>query len=144
MGPQRRTSGTLAKEVMEVLLASEEPLTGGEIQARVNERAPGTALLSQTTILTILSRLQSKGLVTRTRTTRAYVYEPVTDRPGLAAREMSRVLDDEPDHRIVLARFVDTLSPQDEQALRQLLAPTSQPQPTDAKKSRSRGRGQDT
>lgn len=125
-----------------MLLAAEQPLAGGEIQARVNAQNPDTPMLSQTTILTILSRLQTKGLVTRTRTSRAYVYEPVTDRPGLAAREMSRVLDDEPDHQMVLARFVDTLSPQDEQALRQLLTPASPPQGTTTKKPRTPRRGQ--
>ncbi|NMH96165.1 BlaI/MecI/CopY family transcriptional regulator [Pseudonocardia sp. K10HN5] len=106
---------------MNVLLAADTSLTGTEVLRRLAERDPAAAALRQTTILTILSRLQAHGLLTRTRLGRAYSYRPVADKPGLAARRMRRVLDDEADRNAVLARFVNDLSPHDEQVLRRLL-----------------------
>ncbi|MGH3628146.1 MAG: BlaI/MecI/CopY family transcriptional regulator, partial [Sciscionella sp.] len=77
--------------------------------------------LAYTTVVTILSRLQDKGVLNRHRIGRAFCYEPVTDRSGLAARRMRAVLDSEDNHQSVLARFVSTLSSKDEKLLRRLL-----------------------
>ena len=52
---------------------------------------------------------------------RAYLYAPVADQPGLAARRMARVLDSEADREAVLARFVSSLSDSDEELLRRML-----------------------
>jgi predicted transcriptional regulator len=68
-----------------------------------------------------LSRLHGKGMLERRRAGRAYVYAPVTDEPGLAARRMARVLDGEPDREAVLARFVSGLPGADEDLLRRML-----------------------
>jgi len=77
--------------------------------------------LAYTTVVTILSRLHAKGVLERSKSGRSYLYAPVTDQPGLAARRMARVLDDEPDREAVLARFVSTLSDSDEDLLRRML-----------------------
>ena len=117
----RRSPGALAGAVMELLLAADRELTGTDVVRSLAERDPTAPVLSQTTVLTVLSRLQARGLIARTRLGRAYAYRPVADKPGLAARRMHRLLDDEADRRTVLARFVDESSPQDEQVLRALL-----------------------
>jgi len=85
----------------------------------VRERLSGE--LAYTTVVTILSRLQAKGVLDRERVGRAYRYRPVADEPGLAARRMASVLAAEPDREAVLQRFVSTLSEQDEQALRRMI-----------------------
>jgi predicted transcriptional regulator len=59
--------------------------------------------------------------VERARAGRAYLYAPVADEPGLAARRMATVLAAEPDREAVLARFVSGLSESDEQLLRRML-----------------------
>ena len=46
----------------------------------------------------------------------------IADSPGLAARRMTRVLDEEADREAVLARFVSALSESDENLLRRVLA----------------------
>ena len=78
--------------------------------------------LAYTTVVTILSRLHAKGVLARHKDGRAYRYAPVSDQPGLAARRMARVLDEENDRAAVLARFVSSLSESDEDLLRRMLA----------------------
>ena len=78
--------------------------------------------LAYTTVVTILSRLHAKGVLDRRKSGRAYLYAPVADSPGLAARRMARVLDEETDREAVLARFVSALSDRDEELLRRMLA----------------------
>ena len=73
-------------------------------------------------MVTILSRLHAKGLLSRYKDGRVHRYAPVADQPGLAARRMARVLDEEADREAVLARFVSSLSDRDEELLRKMLA----------------------
>src|SRR4051812_28800920 len=111
----RRGAGELEAEVLAVLQAAGTALTPGEVRDRLG------GSLAYTTVVTILSRLHAKGVLERRKVGRAYVYEPVTDEPGLAALRMSRVLDAEADRETVLARFVSGLSETDEELLRRML-----------------------
>jgi predicted transcriptional regulator len=111
----RRGAGELAAKVLDILQAAEEPL----FPADVRDRLGGD--LAYTTVVTILSRLHAKGVLYRERVGRAYRYTPVADEPGLAARRMASVLAAEPDREAVLARFVSSLSDEDEQALRRMI-----------------------
>jgi predicted transcriptional regulator len=111
----RRGAGELAGQVLGILQAAHEPLS----PAAVRERLGGE--LAYTTVVTILSRLQAKGVLDRERVGRAYRYRPVADEPGLAARRMASVLAAEPDREAVLQRFVSALSQEDEQALRRMI-----------------------
>ena len=111
----RRGAGELAGEVLGILHAAGEPLS----PADVRERLGGD--LAYTTVVTILYRLHTKGVLARERAGRAYRYTPVADEPGLAARRMATVLAAEADREAVLARFVSGLSDEDEKALRRML-----------------------
>jgi predicted transcriptional regulator len=117
----RRGAGELAGEVLGILQAAGEPLSPGDVR----ERLGGD--LAYTTVVTILSRLHTKGLLARERAGRAYRYTPVADEPGLAARRMAGVLAAEPDREAVLARFVSGLSDEDELALRRMLGDAEGP-----------------
>jgi predicted transcriptional regulator len=112
----RRGAGELEAEVLRVLQEAASALSPGEVRDRV-----GTEL-AYTTVVTILSRLHAKGVLDRHKSGRAYLYAPVADSPGLAARRMAHVLDGEADREAVLARFVSTLADRDEQLLRRMLA----------------------
>ena len=114
-GSARRAAGELESAVLGVLHAAGEPLPPGTVR----ERLGGD--LAYTTVVTILSRLHAKGVLERARAGRAYLYAPVADEPGLAARRMATVLAAEPDREAVLARFVSGLSESDEQLLRRML-----------------------
>ena len=111
----RRAAGELESAVLGVLHAAGEPLAPGTVR----ERLGGD--LAYTTVVTILSRLHAKGVLERARAGRAYLYAPVADESGLAARRMATVLAAEPDREAVLARFVSGLSESDEQLLRRML-----------------------
>ncbi|GAB1822353.1 BlaI/MecI/CopY family transcriptional regulator [Herbidospora sp. RD11066] len=113
----RRAAGSLEAEVMTVLQEAGRPLSPGDVQ----ERLAGE--LAYTTVLTILTRMHAKNLVTRMKNGRSYVYRPVDDESGLTARRMRQVMEGGPDREAVLARFVDGLSPDDERVLRALLGP---------------------
>lgn len=112
---ERRPGGTLEAEVLALLHSTHQALIPGEVLARLGEA------LSYSTVVTVLSRLFDKGLLTRSKQGRAYAYAPVTDAAGLTARRMRRVLESGPDRETVLTRFVADLSTQDEELLRQLL-----------------------
>ncbi|MDX6740853.1 BlaI/MecI/CopY family transcriptional regulator [Actinocorallia sp. A-T 12471] len=111
---ERRPSGRLQGQIVTVLVEARVPLTPGEVRDRLPE-------LSYSTVVTILTRLYRKGVVTRRRDGRAYRYEAVADAATLVAGRMSRLLAAEPDRASVLRRFVSTLDAQDEALLRALL-----------------------
>lgn len=119
-GP-RRAAGELAAAVLAVLQAAGSALSPGEVRERMGGR------LAYTTVVTTLSRLHAKGILERHKSGRAYLYAPVADEPGLAARRMARVLDAEADREAVLTRFVSGLPPSDEELLRRMLG--EQPDP---------------
>lgn len=116
----RRAPGSLAAEVLAVLQAADGALSPGEVRERL-AAADHPAVLSYSTVVTILSRLHDKGMADRHRVGRAYAYRAVADEAELAARRMRRVLDAEDDRGAVLARFVGDLSNRDEVLLRELL-----------------------
>lgn len=104
-----------AAQVLSTLRAATVPVPAGWVR----ERLGGT--LAYTTVITILTRLQAKGVVTRRRVGRSFVWTAAADEAGLAAHRMRRVLDGEADREAVLASFVSSLPPQDEELLRKLL-----------------------
>jgi predicted transcriptional regulator len=114
-GGSRRAAGELENAVLVVLHSAGAPLAPGTVRERLGGG------LAYTTVVTILSRLHAKGVLERARAGRAYLYAPVADEPGLAARRMATVLAAEPDREAVLARFVSGLSESDEQLLRRML-----------------------
>src|SRR5258708_7109065 len=112
----RRAAGELEADVLAGLQAAGRPLPPGQARGRVGGH------LAYTTVVTIRSRLHAKGVLEGRKAGRAYVYAPVADEPGLAARRMARVLDGEADREAVLARFVSGLSGTDEELLRRMLS----------------------
>ncbi|MFG2755592.1 BlaI/MecI/CopY family transcriptional regulator [Streptomyces wuyuanensis] len=117
-GGRRRGQGELEAQVLAVLRTAPGPVTAAWVQ----ERLPGE--LAYTTVMTILSRLQAKDAVARQREGRSFAWEATADQAGLAALRMRRVLDGERDREAVLTSFVTSLSPEDEQVLRDLFGHT--------------------
>jgi predicted transcriptional regulator len=112
---ERRPVGALEGEVLGLLHAAPGPLTPGQVL----ERLEGT--LAYSTVVTVLSRMFDKGLLTRAKQGRSYAYIPVDDSHGLTARRMRRVMESDPDREAVLSRFVSSLGAGEEQLLRHLL-----------------------
>jgi predicted transcriptional regulator len=111
----KRPDGALEQDVLRVLWAAAEPLLPGE----VNERLDGG--YAYTSVATILTRLQAKGLVARTPAGRAFAYQAVVDEPDLAARRIDELLASSSDRAQVLSRFIAALSAKEAKAVRALL-----------------------
>ena len=144
----RRPAGALEAEILALLRAAGTPLSPGQVRDRLGAgQVPGSALsgsalsasalsssalsagaLSYSTVVTIMSRLHAKGLLSRHRDGRAFVYT-VVDEASLAASRMSQALEVGRDHDAVLTRFVSGLSGRDTRLLRRLLGPESAGRP---------------
>ncbi|AXK36371.1 BlaI/MecI/CopY family transcriptional regulator [Streptomyces armeniacus] len=111
----RRGQGELEALVLSALRQAPGPVTAGWVQERLGME------FAYTTVMTILTRLHTKGVVSREREGRAFAWLATSDEAGLAALRMRRVLDSESDRGAVLARFVTGLSSDDEVVLRELL-----------------------
>ncbi len=108
--------GELERAVVEALWAAGGPLTA----RAVTDALPGREL-AVTTVLTVLSRLESKGVVRRARGGRAHTYVAASSRADYTAELMRQVLETAGDRDDALTRFVDTVSLEDAQALRRAL-----------------------
>ncbi|MEU4797666.1 BlaI/MecI/CopY family transcriptional regulator [Streptomyces sp. NPDC023327] len=112
---RRRAQGELEQQVLAALHAARGPVSAAWVQERIGGD------LAYTTVMTILTRLLAKDVVTRERAGRSFAWTSSSDEAGLAAFRMRKVLDAESDREAVLASFVTTLTPDDEQLLRELL-----------------------
>lgn len=91
-------------------------LTARDVQDALAERD-----LATTTVLTVLSRLERKGLVSRERDGRAHRYRPVASREDYVAELMRDALAGAPDRDAVLARFLGAIPAAERARLRDLL-----------------------
>lgn len=108
--------GELERSVADVLWDARGPRTAREVA----DCLPGREL-ALTTVLTVLGRLEAKGIVRRQRDGRAHAYEAVTTRSEHTAELMKNVLDGSGDRNAVLLRFVGSASEDDLAALRRAL-----------------------
>lgn len=108
---RRRPPGELESAILGVLWAADEALVPGQVQQALGRD------LAYNTVHTILTRLYAKGAVTRQAVGRAHAYRPVLDGAGLAARQMTALLDKGGDRGAVLRQFVAELASGDEQML---------------------------
>jgi predicted transcriptional regulator len=93
--------GPLEAEVMRIIWKTDRPTSVRELLGQINEgRKPQ---LAYTTVMTVMSRLVGKGVLTRRRQGRGYVYEAaVSDPAGIAVRNVMRQFGDE-----AMAHFVE-------------------------------------
>ncbi len=101
---------------MDALWAAPEPMTAREVQDALAERD-----LATTTVLTVLGRLERKGLLARAKDGRAHRYRPTASREDHIAELMRDVLDAAPDRGAALASFLGSVPPDDRSTLRDLL-----------------------
>lgn len=97
---------------MEVLWSAGDACTARDIVDALPERARAA-----TTVLTVLSRLERKGLVARDRDGRAHRYRPTAGREDHIAALMREALDGADDRAAALARFASQVSPAEAAAL---------------------------
>ena len=112
---RRRPPGALENEVLAALWAHDEAMTPAQVRDELDDD------LAYTTVMTTLSRLYEKGLVSRAMVGRGYAYAPLVDEAELAANRMQALLDAGPDRAQVLTKFVGSLGSDDAKLLRGVL-----------------------
>lgn len=111
----RRPPGMLEDEVLAVLWATGRPMTPADVQVELDNG------LAYTTVMSTLSRMYRKGLVSREPAGKGYAYTPTVDEASHTAQAMNDLLSRRNDRAGVLARFVSSLRPEDEELLQRLL-----------------------
>jgi len=101
--PRKASSGfaPLESEVMDAIWGASRPVSVREIVDTLNERRAEP--LAYTTVMTVMNRLTTKGVLARNGERRSYVYEATApDAAGIAVRDVIRTHGD-----AALAHFVD-------------------------------------
>jgi predicted transcriptional regulator len=101
---------------MQVVWAAHQPLTARQVAEALADRD-----LAYTTWLTVLGRLERKGLLVRSRDARAHTYSPVGSRAEHTAELMREALGQADDREAALQRFARTMTPEEGAALRRAL-----------------------
>ncbi|MER6807766.1 BlaI/MecI/CopY family transcriptional regulator [Spirillospora sp. NPDC000708] len=112
-------AGSLERSIMDVLWAAPGPLRVRELLARLNENAEKK--LAYNTVQTVAERLAQKGMLQRTPDGLAFRYSPTRPREEYAVELMLDVLTDAPDHGAILARFAESVPPEDARHLLDVL-----------------------
>ncbi|MCA1710263.1 MAG: BlaI/MecI/CopY family transcriptional regulator [Actinobacteria bacterium] len=108
--------GGLERAAMEVLWAADAPLTARQVAEALADRG-----LAYTTWLTVLSRCERKGLLSKERAGRAHAYSPSASREDHIAVLMQQALGQADDREAALQHFVRSVSPAEAAALRRAL-----------------------
>lgn len=118
--PKNVSLGDLEQAVMDVLWASADGagLTVREVLHGLTGRD-----LAYTTVMTVLSRLESKGVTTRERDGRAWRYRPASSRESLTAHAMRSPLHDlsSEDRQAAILHFLSEASADDLATVREAL-----------------------
>lgn len=101
---------------MEVLWDRGEPCLVRDVVRALTARD-----LAYTTVMTVLDRLEKKGVVRRRRDGRAWRYEAVSSREGYIAQLMLDALDLTGDRDAALTRFAMSVSESEVEVLSQAL-----------------------
>lgn len=112
-----RELGGLEKAIMDRLWRWNRPATVREVLEDLNlERK-----VAYTTVMTVMTNLERKGLLSRALVGRAYVYAPLAAKADHTAALIAEAVGDGPDRTVPLLRFVSQLSAGEIQQLRTAL-----------------------
>ncbi|WP_084349485.1 BlaI/MecI/CopY family transcriptional regulator [Janibacter limosus] len=119
--PKSASLGDLEQAVMDVLWSDDtgRGLTVREVSGRLTGRE-----LAYTTVMTVLSRLETKGVTTRERDGRAWRYHPASSRESMTAQAMRSPLHDlsSADRQAAILHFLAGASADDLDAVRAAMA----------------------
>jgi predicted transcriptional regulator len=118
MSKRSRQQGELENLVLNLLWSTEVPLTSQQILDKVTISSD----LALTTILTVLSRLEEKGLVVREPgESRAFLFAAAQSRQQHTADLMLKLVANESNPALAFARFAEGLTAAQLKALRKSL-----------------------
>jgi predicted transcriptional regulator len=106
---------------MDALWLGDAPISAGELRDKLSATRRDGKTPALTTVLTVLSRLEQKGMVGRDRDARPHLYVATLTRAGHVADLMREVLESSSDRTEALAYFVGSVDESEAQVLRHLL-----------------------
>ncbi|MFG2955025.1 BlaI/MecI/CopY family transcriptional regulator [Streptomyces sp. NPDC048291] len=112
-----RRLGELEAEIMDRLWSWGRPATAREVRTDINKQRP----IAYTTVKTVADILHGKGMLTRHKEGRAWVYTPTRTRQQYTAALMHEALGSNPDTTGTLVSFLEQITPEEAQALRSAL-----------------------
>lgn len=113
-----RQLGQLEASIMHRLWDWERPVSVREVLEDLQQSRD----IAYTTVMTVLDNLHGKGLVTRQKAGRAYLYSAAVSREAHTAELMDQVLAQSADRGAALLHFVGQMSQEELHALRSALA----------------------
>ncbi|MFC0580869.1 BlaI/MecI/CopY family transcriptional regulator [Micrococcoides hystricis] len=119
-----RSLGDLERSIMDILWTDARPLSAQDVREALLDADSGREL-AVTTILTVLTRLEKKGMVQRDRDIRPHQFVAVASREDHTVELLRNVLGTVPDRSAVLARLIGEISPQEAEQVRSMLAETN-------------------
>ncbi len=91
---------------------------GGLLPREIRARLRPDHAVAHTTVVTVVTRLWKKGLLSREAEGTTFRYRPTESQEQHGARRMQEILDAASDRALTLSRFVGSLSKEDLDALR--------------------------
>ena len=108
--------GDLERAVMQAVWDAAAPVSGRQVAALLEPRG-----LAYTTVLTVLTRLEKKGLLVRDARARAHTYAAVASRADHVSELLQQALGQADDRQAALQHFARAVSPEEAEALRRAL-----------------------
>ena len=112
-----RPLGTLEQSVMDRLWSWSQPVAVREVL----EDLQRDRILAYTTVMTVMDNLHRKGVLTREKDGRAYVYRPAVTREQYTAGFMGDVLAGSANTTATLLHFLEQMPPAEVASLREAL-----------------------
>lgn len=112
----KRKNGELEAAVLDILWADSTGMTVSELQASFAGTQP-----AYTTMMTVLGRMEDKGLIVRERRGRSLFIHPMNSRSDFVASTMTAALHGADDVKGVLAAFAGSLDNDELRILRTLV-----------------------
>jgi predicted transcriptional regulator len=116
-----REFGQLESAIMDVIWSQDRPYLVREVRERLEYGRP----VAYTTVMTVMTILHGKGVLRREKYGRAWRYWPAERREDHDARLMAEILRSGADHRLTLVRFLDRISDEEIDAIRNVLGPAT-------------------
>jgi predicted transcriptional regulator len=118
-----REFGELESAIMDVVWAGDRAYLVREVRERLSYNRS----LAYTTVMTVMNILYGKGVLCREKHGRAWRYWPAESREEHDARLMSEVLHSGGNEHITMMRFVERVSDEERESLRNAVLHTNGP-----------------
>ncbi|MFF4615107.1 MULTISPECIES: BlaI/MecI/CopY family transcriptional regulator [Nonomuraea] len=108
-----RGLGELESTIMERMWARRQPASVRDVLEELQQERT----IAYTTVMTVMDKLHTKGLLKREPVRRAYIYEPVASKEAYTADLMRAALAGSGNQAATLVHFLERLTPEEATAL---------------------------